>query len=76
MTRHIHLLLLAALILLLNGCQHTQPTVTKVDTTAETQAMAAEQSGDYLTAAQQYTELANTASGKQQAQFYSRAAQA
>ena len=76
MTRHIHLLLLAALILLLNGCQHTQPTVTKVDTTAETQAMAAEQSGDYLTAAQQYTELANTASGKQQAQFYLRAAQA
>ena len=67
MTRHIHLLLLAALILLLNGCQHTQPTVTKVDTSAETQAMAAEQSGDYLAAAQQYAALANAASGAQHA---------
>ena len=76
MTRHIHLLLLAALILLLNGCQHTQSTITKPDTTAETQAMAAEQSGDYLTAAQQYADLAKATSGAQQAQFYLRAAQA
>ncbi|OUR64119.1 LppC family lipoprotein [Methylophaga sp. 42_25_T18] len=76
MTRQLHLLLPAVLLLILTACQPTQPIETKPDTTAETQAMAAEQSGDYLAAAQQYSDLANAASGARQAQYYLHAAQA
>lgn len=76
MTRYIHLLVLTALVFLLNACQPTLPSLTRGDKTAETQAAAAEQSGDYLSAAQQYFELAEKSKDAQQAQFYLRAAQA
>lgn len=76
MNRQLHLLLSTALLILLTACQPSDTTVTKPDTSAETQAVAAEQSGDYLAAAQHYLDLANATSDKQQAQYYLRAAKA
>jgi uncharacterized protein len=77
MIRHSHRwLLTAALFLILTACQSPLTTTTQPDNTADNQATAAEQSGDYLAAAQQYTELAKTSKGSQQAFYYLRAAYA
>lgn len=68
MIRHSHRwLLTAALFLILTACQSPLTTPTQPDNTAENIASEAEQSGDYPAAAQQYTELAKTSKGSQQA---------
>jgi uncharacterized protein len=77
MIRHSHRwLLIAAVFLVVTACQSPQTTTTQPDNTAENLATTAEQSGDYLAAAQQYTELAKTSKGSQQAFYYLRAAYA
>jgi outer membrane PBP1 activator LpoA protein len=77
MTQHLHRrLLTVALFVLVTACQSTVPTSTQPDTSAENIASSAEQSGDYLAAAQQYTELAKTSKGQQQAFYFLRAAYA
>ncbi|RKZ79896.1 MAG: LppC family lipoprotein [Gammaproteobacteria bacterium] len=75
MNSKIYLALLAIAIFSLTACQPSAPTTTiRPDSTAILQAEQAEQSGDYLGAAQQYLELASLSSEQQQAQFYLRAA--
>lgn len=69
-------LLITALFLIVTACQSPLTTSTQPDNTANNQAITAEQSGDYLAAAQQYTELAKTSKGSQQAFYYLRAAYA
>jgi uncharacterized protein len=77
MIRHSHRwLLIAALFLVVTACQSPQTTTTQPDNAADNQATIAEQSGNYLEAAQQYTELAKTSKGSQQAFYYLRAAYA
>ena len=59
----------------LSGCQLApSPITTRPDNTAEIAAQTAEQSGDYLTASQQYIDLATAASEPQKSLFYLRAA--
>ena len=75
MNSKIYLALLAIVIFSLTACQPSAPTTAiRPDSTAILQAEQAEQSGDYLGAAQQYLELASLSSEQQQAQFYLRAA--
>ena len=75
MNSKIYLALLAIVIFTLTACQPSAPTTAiRPDSTAILQAEQAEQSGDYLGAAQQYLELASLSSEQQQAQFYLRAA--
>ena len=69
-------LLIAALFLVVTACQSPLTSTTQPDNTADNLATTAEQSGDYLAAAQQYTELAKTSKGSQQAFYYLRAAYA
>ncbi|PHS71056.1 MAG: LppC family lipoprotein [Methylophaga sp.] len=77
MTQRLYLLFLALIILLLSACgPSSQTMVIKPDNAAAQQAMEAEQSGNYLTAAQLYDELAQTTRGVEQAQYYLRAAHA
>ena len=75
MHSRIYLALLAIVVLSLSACQPSVPTsATRPDDSAVLQAEQAEQSGDYLGAAQQYLELASLSGEQQQAQFYLRAA--
>ncbi|MDB2705317.1 penicillin-binding protein activator [Pseudomonadota bacterium] len=61
----------------LSACQPTQPiSPTRPDTTAVQAAVTAEQSGDFISAAQQYLLLAGNAKEQLQAQYYLRAARA
>lgn len=70
-----YLTLLAIVIFSLTACQPSVTTTEiRPDSAAILQAEQAEQSGDYLGAAQQYLELASLSSEQQQAQFYLRAA--
>ena len=58
----------------LTACEPTEPKIVKADNSAEMVAMAAEQSGDYLAAAEQYRLIAETAVEPRKSQFYLRAA--
>ena len=68
--------LLFLLFFSLTACEPTGPKVVKPDNSAEMAAVAAEQSGDYLAAAEQYRLIAETAVEPQKSQFYLRAAMA
>lgn len=69
--------LITFIILTLNACQPVKPIIpVAADTSAEIHAIEAENSGDYLTAAHSYLELAAATKGRQQATYYLRAAQA
>lgn len=74
----IRLVWAALLLMTLNACGPvSDPTrMTKADTALETQAVTAEQSGDYNTAGQLYLQLATSTLGQLQAQSYLRAAMA
>ena len=77
MNTRILLSLITLVILTLSACQPTKPIIDVApDTSAERQAIEAANSGDYLTAAQAYLELATATKGQQQANYYLRAAQA
>ncbi|OUR74286.1 LppC family lipoprotein [Methylophaga sp. 41_12_T18] len=68
-------ILIVLLVLFLNACQPTQTTTVRPDPAVESEAMAAEQSGNYLLAAERYIALANDAKGQQQAYYLYRAIQ-
>jgi len=68
-------ILIVVLVLFLNACQPTQTTTVRPDSAVESEAMAAEQSGNYLLAAEHYIALANDAKGQQQAYYLYRAIQ-
>jgi uncharacterized protein len=71
MTSKIYLAFLVIVVFTLTACQPSAPTITtRPDSSAVLQAEQAEQSGDYLSAAQQYIELASLSVDPQQAQFY------
>ena len=77
MDNRIFLSLITLVILTLSACQQTKPIFTFApDTSAEIQAIEAENVGDYLIAAETYLELATATKGQQQAHYYLRAAQA
>ena len=75
MSQRILLSLITLVILTLSACQQIKPIITiQPDTSAEILAVEAEKSGDYLSAAQSYLELALLTKGQQQAGYYLRAA--
>ncbi len=77
MSQRILLSLITFVILTLSACQPTKPfTPAEPDISAETQAIEALNSGDYLLAAHTYLELASATTGQQQAGYYLHAAQA
>jgi hypothetical protein len=77
MTHRFLISLLAFIVLSLSACQPTQDiSTTRPDTAADLAAAAAEQSGNFLSAAQQYLTLASESNKSLQAQYYLRAANA
>ena len=75
MTKQFYFSVLTFIIISLSACQPTQViTTTKPDTNIDIEAVAAEQSGDYLSAATQYLSLAANAKKQHQAHYYLRAA--
>ncbi len=67
--------LVAALTLTLSACQSLSP-LTAPNVEAESQAQSAAQSGDFLSAAQQYEALAKSTGGNHRARLYIQAAAA
>lgn len=75
MTQRFLLSLLALIILSLSACQPTQETSpTRPDNSADIAALASEQSGDYLAAAEQYLALAEQSKKQTRSHYYLRAA--
>jgi len=75
MTRQILLGFFALIVFSLSACQTTQQiSSTRPDNAADTAAITAEESGDYLSAAQQYLALAKKSKQQIQANYYLRAA--
>jgi len=75
MTKQFYFTVLTLIVLSLSACQPTQQvTTTRPDTTADMEAVAAEQSGDFITAAGLYISLAEDAKKQHQSQYYLRAA--
>lgn len=75
MTKQFYFSVLAIIVLGLSACQPTQllkPTTP--DTPIDAEAVTAEQSGDYLSAATHYLSLAESTKKQQQAHYYLRAA--
>lgn len=75
MTQRFYLSLFIIIALSLSACQPgISPNAIRPDNTALLAAQTAEQSGDFLSASQQYTDLAKTAGEPQKSQFNLRAA--
>tara|TARA_R110002050_G_scaffold57423_1_gene128839 strand:- start:50184 stop:52085 length:1902 start_codon:yes stop_codon:yes gene_type:complete len=75
MTKRFYLSLFIIIALSLSACQPAiSPNIVRPDNTAVIAAQAAEQEGDYLTAAQQYIDLAKAVDEPQKSQFNLRAA--
>ena len=70
MTKRFYLSLFIIIALSLSACQPAiSPNIVRPDNTAVIAAQAAEQEGDYLTAAQQYIDLAKAVDEPQKSQF-------
>tara|TARA_R110001583_G_scaffold173287_1_gene327214 strand:- start:54845 stop:56746 length:1902 start_codon:yes stop_codon:yes gene_type:complete len=77
MTQRFYLSLFIIIALSLSACQPTlSPNTVRPDNTAVIAAQTAEQSGDYLSASQQYLDLAKSAGEPQKSEFNLRAATA
>jgi len=77
MTQRFYLSLFIIIALSLSACQPTlSPNTLRPDNTAVIAAQTAEQSGDYLSASQQYLDLAKSVGEPQKSQFNLRAAMA
>lgn len=75
MTKQFYFTVLTLIVLSLSACQPTQQvTTSRPDNTADMEAVAAEQSGDFITAAGLYLSLAENAKKKHQSSYYLRAA--
>ena len=75
MTQRFYLYLFIITTLSLSACEPTSsPSITRPDNSAEIAAQTAEQSGDYLSASQQYNALASSVKEPQKSLFYLRAA--
>jgi len=75
MTKQFYFTVLTLLVLSLSACQPTQQTTaTRPDNTADVAAVAAMQSGDFITAAELYLSLADNAKKQYQSQYYLQAA--